>query len=145
MRTRTVLVLIGVVLVMSSGLFAWAGDDLPALEKETWQAWKDNDDARFLSYLTDDYVGVDRDGITVGKKALQEALKESPCDVKSFKLGKITVHPMGDDMAILTFEAHIDATCNGQTRPPHVYSSSFWVKQGGKWLNACYTEVVAKE
>jgi uncharacterized protein (TIGR02246 family) len=144
-RTRNVLVLIGVVLVMSSGSFVWAGDDLPALDKEVWQAWKDNDDARFLSHVADDYVGVDRNGIIVGKKALQKALAENPCDQKDFKLGKITVHPIGDDTAILTYEAQVDVTCDGQKESRHIYSSSLWVERGGKWLNVCFTAADAKE
>ena len=145
MRTRNVLVLIGVVLVMSSGSFVWAGDDLPALEKEIWQAWKDNDFARYGSHIADDYVGVYRGGFVFGKKAELKNFTENPCDEKNFKLGKITVHPIGDDTAILTYEAHAAETCNGEKESRHTYCSALWVKRDGKWLVASYTAADAKE
>lgn len=145
MRTRTVLVLIGVVLVMSSGLFTWAGDDLPALEEEIWQAWKDNDFARYGSHIADDIVAVHSGGFVVGKEAELKNYTENPCTEKDFKLGEITVHPIGDDTAVLTYEAHVEETCNGQKESRHVYYSSLWVKRGGKWLNASYTAAEAKE
>jgi hypothetical protein len=144
-RCKMVLALTGVVLVMLCGSVVMAGDDVTAIEKKMWQSWKDQDFGIFNKVYADDYIVINQGGIIRGKTAALASFEDSPCEVRSFKLGEIEVLQLGDDVVILSYEAHQDATCAGEVIPSHVYSSSTWIKKGDRWMAACYTETAASE
>jgi len=117
-----------------------AEDDVKALEKGMWQAWAKHDLATFEERLAEDHVHVSASGIIAGKAANLADMKDHPCEVRSWKVGDITVQQLGTDAALLSYRADQDATCGGEKVPAHVYATAVWKKTGGKWVNASYHE-----
>ncbi len=111
-----------------------------ALEKAGWEAWKNKDAKWFQANLTDDALSVRSDGVT--DKA--QNIKDLPnCEVKSVSLDGFKFLMLDKNSALITFTGMQDAVCGGKTQPSTVRASSVYVKRGGKWLNAFYTETPA--
>ncbi len=109
-----------------------------AIEKAGWEAWKNKDAKWFQANLTDDALSVRSDGVT--DKA--QNIKDLPnCEVKSVSLDGFKFLMLDKNSALITFTGMQDAVCGGKTQPSTVRASSVYVKRGGKWLNAYYTEI----
>ena len=82
-------------------------------------------------------------GIIIGKDKLIAEFSGGSCEVESFELGEITGRQVADGVVILTYEASLDAACDGTKIPDRIYVSSVWVEQNGKWYSAMYHETAA--
>jgi Domain of unknown function (DUF4440) len=114
-----------------------------ATEKKLWEAWKNKDFKVFKANLSGDSVMISDAGVSDKTKALKD-LEAVPCDVKSYELSDLKVTFLNDSAAILTYKSTQDATCGGQQVPATVWSSSAYVRRGGKWLAASHQETTAK-
>ncbi len=112
-------------------------------EKKLWEAWKNKDFKVFKSYLSADSVMIGDAGVSDKTKALKD-LEAVPCEVKSYELSDLKVTFLNDSAALLTYRSTQDATCGGQQVPAAVWSSSAYVRRGGKWLAASHQETTAK-
>lgn len=109
-----------------------------ALEKAGWEAWKNKDAKWFQTNQADDALSVHAEGVT--DKA--QGIKDLPnCEVKSVSLDNFKFLMLDKNSALITFMGMQDAVCGGKTQPSTVRASSVYVKRGGKWLNAYYTEI----
>jgi hypothetical protein len=109
-----------------------------ALEKAGWEAWKNKDAKWFQANQTDDALSVHADGVT--DKA--QGIKDLPnCEVKSVGLDNFKFLMLDKNSALITFLGSQDAVCGGKVQPSTVRASSVYVRRGGKWLNAFYTEI----
>ena len=96
-------------------------------------AAKKKDDATLKSMVTDDFSLVGVDGSLMEKQAAVGELGDSglieimPYDIK--------VVPIGDDAAIVTYDAVVRKKPEEDQGPPPRYQhfSSVWVKQGDAW------------
>ena len=107
---------------------------LIGMEKQAWEAWKNHDLTH--NSATDDVVFVTENGITQGRDKLDDAMKKTPCDVKSYSLDDMKVNWVDKDAALLTYKDEVDGTCGGHRLHPRGYASSLWVNKNGKWLTA---------
>ena len=114
-----------------------------ATEKKFWEAWKNKDFKFFKANLSADSVMITDAGVSDKTKALKD-LEAAPCEVKSYELSDLKVTFLNDSAAILTYKSTQDATCGGQQVPATVWSSSAYVRRGGKWLAASHQETTAK-
>ena len=115
--------------------------DLMAREKAFWTAWGKKDGAAFKTGLTADAVEVVAGyGPITGRDAIAKAISSLPCDLKSFDLKDATLRRVSSTVAILTYSATQDTTCEGKKMPPKLYSTSVYTLKSGKWLNAHYQE-----
>ena len=110
-----------------------------ALEKASWQEWKNKNSAWFQTNLTEDFLGVHDVG--VDDKAAVVKGTATDCDVKSFSLDNFKFTMLSKDTAMLNYTAKQDAMCSGKPLSANVRVSAVYVKRGGKWLQALYTEV----
>jgi len=114
-----------------------------ATEKKLWEAWKKKDDKPFKAYLSADSLMVGDTGVANKATSIKE-MSSMECDVKSYELSDIKVTFFDSDAAFLTYKSVQDATCGGQAVPPSVWSSSVYVRRGGKWYAASHQETPAK-
>lgn len=114
-----------------------------ALEKATWQAWKDKDVDWFKKNATEDMLWVSGGGIQ--NKA--DVLKSIPtgCDVKSFSLSGFKCVMLAENAALLTYTAEQNTICGGKANPPKMRATANYVKRNGKWLEALYMEAVVAQ
>jgi len=106
--------------------------NLVAMEKKLWEAWKNKDPKPFRATVTNDSVGNGEMG-PQNKTALVKAISENPCEVKSYTLSDWKMTMVDSDAALLTYKGTVDGTCAGQAIPT-VWSSSLYVRRGGKWM-----------
>lgn len=109
-----------------------------ALEKSAWEAWKNKDAKWFQTAMADDALHVDGAGV-MDKAQFIKAV--AACEVKSVALDDFKFIMLDKNSAMITFVGTQDAVCGGQAQPKSVRASSVYVKRGGKWLNAFYTEI----
>ncbi len=110
-----------------------------ALEKAGWEAWKNKNAAWYQTNVTEDYLDVNSDGVF--NKAFVVKVTATDCDVKSYSLDNFKFVMLSKDVALLNYTAMQDGVCGGKVQPSTVRASSVYVRRGGKWLNAFYTEI----
>lgn len=111
---------------------------LIALEKQSWEEWKNKNGTFFQTFLTDEAVNVGVGGLSNKSQIVKSTT--SDCEIKSFSVDNFKVVMLDKDAALLTYTAMQDGVCGGRTIPAKVFASSVYVKRGGKWLNAFYQE-----
>ncbi len=111
---------------------------LIALEKQSWEEWKNKNGNFFQTLLTDEAVNVGVGGLSNKSQIVKST--SSDCEVKSFSVDNFKVVMLDKNVALLTYTAMQDGVCGGRAIPAKVISSSVYVKRGGKWLNAFYQE-----
>ena len=114
-----------------------------AIEKQSWQEWKNKNAAWFQANLTDDFLSVHN----WGRENKAQVVKSiaADCDVKSFSLNDIKFAMLNKDAALMTYTAKQDAVCSGNAIPANVLVAVAYVKRGGKWMQALYTETPAAQ
>ncbi len=110
-----------------------------ALEKQSWQKWKNKNSAWFQTNLTEDFLGVHDFGVDDKTQVVKGIAAD--CDVKSFSFENFKFVMLNKDAALLNYTATQDAVCAGQKIPANVRVSAVYVRRGGKWLQALYTEI----
>lgn len=109
-----------------------------ALEKQSWEEWKKKNSAWFQTYLTEDFLSVHNDGVEDKAQAVKSIAAD--CEVKSYSLDNLKFVMLNKEAALLNYTAMQDAVCSGNTIPANVRVAVVYVKRGGKWLQALYTE-----
>jgi Domain of unknown function (DUF4440) len=114
-------------------------EKLVALEKQSWEAWKNHDGGFFQKFLSDDHVEVGFNGVT-DKAAVVAGVGSPICSVKQYSLDRFQLVVMDANAAVLTYHAAQETTCNGVVVPSPVWASSLYLKRGGHWFNALYQQ-----
>jgi hypothetical protein len=109
-------------------------------EKQLWQAWQDKKGEPFRNMLSKDTVAVNPMGIERGAEKAASEIEKGDCAVKSWEIHDPKVDWLDKNTALITYHAVQDATCGDQKVPDAVWSSSIWVKQKDKWMNAFHQE-----
>lgn len=80
------------------------------------------------------------DGVTSGRDKIVADVNASSCEVAGFDFSDVTLRRSGSDVAVISYLATQDATCDGKKLPPKVYSTSIHVHKNGKWKSMNYQE-----
>ena len=113
---------------------------LMALDNKAWEAWKNKDGKYFEAYVAENFVGFS-DGKRSTKADLIKMISENKCEVKSVSLSDPHITPAGPDVAVLTYKAAQDGTCDGQKLPANVTAATVFVRSGDTWKGAYHNEV----
>ena len=116
-----------------------AKDTLFALEKTGWDAWKGRDSKPAEELLSDKYVGFGANGRT-DKAAAVKSMSTPGCKINSYSFSDEQMRTIGSDVAVLTFKADQDYTCDGKKGDTPTRSASVYVRDGDKWKNVFYAE-----
>lgn len=113
-------------------------DALMTMEKAGWEAWKNRDAKWIVDNASDKHVTFG----AAGRMDKAAALKtyEQKCEIKSYALSDDQMQMVGPDVAVMTYKAAQDYTCDGKKGPANVNSSSIYVRDGDKWKSAFYAE-----
>lgn len=114
-------------------------DTLVALEKQSWEAWKNHDGKFFQGFLADDHVELGFGG-PANKATVVAGVAGPACSVKSYTVDHFSVAAVDENVALVTYHAAQDTTCGGQPVPSPVWVSSLYVKRDGRWLNFLYQQ-----
>jgi hypothetical protein len=117
---------------------------LMALEKRSWEAWKNHDGKFFKQFLSEDHVEVGFGGVT-NKATVVTGVASPVCVVKTYAIDKFELVSFDESTALLTYHAEQDTTCNGQVVPSPVWVSSLYLKRDGRWLNALYQQTQTRK
>lgn len=111
---------------------------LIALEKKTWDLYK-NRDVKALDELTaDDFYDIYPDGTVVNKKQwLKDMLG---VQVKDSTLTDFKVIMLTKDAAIIVYTAVAHAVDKGKEVAIHNAVTSAWAKRNGRWVSVFYRE-----
>ena len=109
-----------------------------ALEKQGWEAWKNKNISWFQTNLTEDALFVSSDGVANRSQIVK--FMGSECDLKSYSMDNFKFLMLDKNSALITFTGMQDGVCSGKTLPATVHASAVYVKRGGKWLVAYYTD-----
>src|SRR4051794_28863593 len=90
-----------------------AKESIIALEKTGWEGWKNRDAKTFEDLLSDKYVGFSATGRT-DKAASIKSNSTANCKVNSYSWTDEQMRMIGSDVAVLTFKADQDYTCDGK-------------------------------
>jgi hypothetical protein len=110
-------------------------------EKAIWQTVKDKNYDAFRKYLTSDYRGVYKEGITNTEQELATVKK---ADLKSMSLGDMEVVFLDNDAVRVTYQITVQGTQDGKDTSGSYNCASIWKKSGNEWRVAFHTEIKAE-
>lgn len=114
------------------------------LEKEFWQAIKEQD-AATITKLTDDpcLVAGSQGIMRLSRDAVADMVTHANYKLHAFELKNPLVRVLGDDVAIVAYNAHEQLTVDGKPLTLDVSEASTWVRRNGNWVCALHTESIA--
>jgi len=118
-------------------------DQLIALEKKSWEAWKNRDSKFFQEFLSDDHVEVGFGGVS-NKAEIVPFVGSPACTVKSYRLDHFEMKRLDANTALLTYWEEQDTVCRNRVPSP-CWVSSLYMKRGDRWLNVFYQQTVIRE
>lgn len=119
-------------------------EDLIKLEKQSWEAWKNNDGKFFENFLSDDHVEVQTGGVS-SKATVVKGVTSGVCHVKTYALDHFEVRMLATDSALLTYHETQDTDCGGQPVPSPCWVSSLYIRRDGRWWNVLYQQTPEKK
>lgn len=105
---------------------------LLAKEKSLPEAQKRKDVDFFKNITTDDFLEVAADAKVYTKEEMMEGL--NVVDLQNYSIYDAKVLPLGDQAAVVTYDAIVQMSIGDERAPRYQHVSSVWVNQGGKWL-----------
>ena len=119
--------------------------ELADLERQYWQAIKDNDLDTALSLTDDPCIVTGAQGMSsIDRKTFEEMMKASPWTLQKFELDDdMQVRLLGDDVAIVAYTVREELTVDGKPLTLEAADSSTWVRRNGRWVCALHTEAIA--
>lgn len=118
-------------------------EELFAIEKKVWEAWKSGNRTAMESLLTDDVSLVGSNGtVTIGKKAVVDAWILPKCDIKAAAPSEGIATEISPIVGILTFKGNATGTCEGQPLESF-WGTSIFQKESGEWKIAFTFETPA--
>ncbi|HEX6124488.1 MAG TPA: nuclear transport factor 2 family protein [Pyrinomonadaceae bacterium] len=114
-------------------------DNLVALEKSAYEAWKTKDSKFWDTFLAANFVGYGASG-KLDKAAAVKEYTGAECDVKSYTISDDQMTSLGNDAVLLTHKVSVDGTCGGQKLPPNSWAASVYVREGSQWKGVFHAE-----
>ena len=116
--------------------------ELVELEKQYWQAIKDNDIDAALRLSDDPCLITGAQGVAlVTREVLSRMMKTATYKLQHFAIdGDVTARRLGDDVAVLAYKVREELTVDGKPVTLEAADASTWVRRNGRWLCALHTE-----
>jgi ketosteroid isomerase-like protein len=127
--------------VKKSGSASSLQTTIEKLEKDGWEAFKNQDDKAYIALCTPDYTAVIADN-KPPRDATAAAQVSHQIALHKYELSDFKVVSLGSDAALATYMAAVNATF-GTGQPPQdikLAVTDVWVKRGGHWLAIRYHE-----
>lgn len=114
------------------------------LEQRFWQALKDMDVDAAVSLTAEPCILTGPQGASlIDRKTFREMMKAPNYTLHRFELKDgAHVRQLGDDVAVIGYEAHEELTVEGKPVTMDVVETSVWVRNDGRWLCAAHAEAI---
>jgi hypothetical protein len=109
-----------------------------ALDKQGWDAWKNNDSSWFEQNTTESFISISSEGTSTKAQVVKST--STDCKVESFSLANLKFFMLDKNAVLLTYTATQDAVCGGKKAPTTLQVAVNYVNRGGKWLEAMYMQ-----
>lgn len=116
------------------------------LEKQYWQAMKDNDQETMLSLTDDPCIVAGPQGVMkFTKKDFTEMInKPQSYKLKDFKFyNDYQVSVLNEDTAVIAYKIHESLDVEGKPISLDLAESSTWRRRDGQWVCSLHTEVIS--
>lgn len=120
------------------------GAEIVALEKRAFEAWRNKDKRFFEENMSGDGQYIDQNGVG-GKAQYVRAIIDNDCKINAYELDSTKITMLGRDAALLTYKYTYDIICGGKPETGLLWSSTVYVKRGGRWLIAFHQEIPAAQ
>lgn len=117
-------------------------EQIIALEKSGWEAWKNKDANWFQANTTKEFLSVNSQGISDKEQVVKSVITD--CNLKSISLDSFKFVLLNESTVLLTYTTMQNGECGG-IKLTIVRASVNYVKQNGKWLEAFYMETPVAE
>src|SRR5436305_10912653 len=94
-------------------------DQLIAIEKASWVAWKAHDSKFYETFLSDDHLEIHGMGVG-GKAGVVTLVASGACTVESYTVDHWEFRRLSADSALLNYRAEQKTTCAGVSVPSPV-------------------------
>jgi hypothetical protein len=118
-------------------------NELIALEKQYWDAIKEQDSSAATKLSDDPCVVVGAQGVgQIDKKTLAGMIQGANYKLNEYEVDEksIKVRPVADDVVVVAYKVREEIEVDGDDITLEAFDSSVWVRRGGKWVCALHTE-----
>jgi len=114
-------------------------DQLMAVEKKAWDAWKARDRKGMESVITSNFAVSGGYGYNSREEILKR-WSEPKCTGLDYTFADAKGFSVTPDVTLVTYRADIKGSCDDGPTPPSVWVASFDMKDGSEWKNAFYVD-----
>ena len=108
------------------------------LDKQGWEAWKNNDPNWFVENTTESFQSISSDGISTKADVVRGT--PTDCHVATYSLTDFNFTMLDKNAVLLTYTATQDAVCGGEKVPSSITVAVNYVNRDGRWLEAMYMQ-----
>jgi hypothetical protein len=116
--------------------------ELLGLEKQYWQAIKDQNYEAALQLTDDPCIVAGAQGVSsIDKDRFRQMMEATHYTLDEFSISDdAEVRMLSDDVAILAYKVHEEVTLGDKHVTVDAADASTWVRRGGRWLCSLHTE-----
>jgi Domain of unknown function (DUF4440) len=118
-------------------------EEIIAIERQAWEAWKRKDGAFFRSTLLPNAAYVSGTGLST-REEIAKGMETDTCKVDGYILRNQEVHSVSSEVALLTYRAMSDVTCGDRSVHADAWSSTLYVRDGDSWKVSFHQETDAQ-
>ena len=117
--------------------------ELVQLEREYWQALKDQDVEAAMRLTDDRCIVTGAQGVaSIDREAFKGMLTDPSWSIEAYDISDVQARMLSDDVAIVAYKVREDLTVEGKPLTLEAADSSTWVRRNGRWVCALHTEAI---
>jgi uncharacterized protein (TIGR02246 family) len=118
--------------------------ELVQLEKDFWQALKDQDVEAALRLTDDQCIVTGAQGVaSISREAFKGMMTDPSWTIEAYDISDVQARMLSDDVAIVAYKVKENLTVEGKPVSLEAADSSTWVRRNGRWVCALHTEAIA--
>jgi hypothetical protein len=117
--------------------------ELVQLEKDYWQALKDQDVEAAIHLTDDPCIVTGAQGVaSIDRQAFKGMMTNPSWVIEDYDVTDVQVRMLSDDVAIVAYKVKENLTVEGKPVSLEAADSSTWVRRNGRWVCALHTEAI---
>jgi hypothetical protein len=117
--------------------------ELVQLEKDFWQALKDQDVEAAVRLTDDQCIVTGAQGVaSIDREAFRGMLTDPSWTIEDYEISDVQARMLSDDVAIVAYKVKEELTVEGKPVTFEAADASTWVRRKGRWVCALHTEAI---
>jgi hypothetical protein len=117
--------------------------ELVQLEKDYWQALKDQDVDAAMRLTDDQCIVTGAQGVaSLPREAFRGMLTDPSWTIEDYDITDVQARMLSDDVAIVAYKVKEELTVEGKLVTLEAADASTWVRRNGRWVCALHTEAI---